>query len=142
MEKKISDKEYKKIVELVPILCVDIILRHNNKYVLVKRNNEPLKGFHWVIGGRLLKDESLWEGAMRKVREEVGVGVHELKPVGFYEDSYSRSAFGIPTHTDSIVFEAETDESNFKVDTQSDSVILSDTLPERFIHKLWRFTNN
>ena len=83
MEEKISDKEYKKIVELVPILCVDIILRHNNKYVLVKRNNEPLKGFHWVIGGRLLKDESVWEGAMRKVREEVGVGVggHEVEQV-------------------------------------------------------------
>lgn len=133
----IEEKLYKKIVESVPLLTVDVVLTHKGKYLLVKRENEPLKGFYWVVGGRVLKDESIWEAAMRKIRDEVGGAVKNLDFIGFYEDSYSTSAFGTPTHTTSLVFKAELADTEIKLDSQSSDWILTDTLPDRFIHKLY-----
>lgn len=125
----IEEELYKKIVDSVPLLCVDVILRHKDKYILVKRDNDPLKGFWWVCGGRVLKGESVWEASMRKVKEDTGCIVDSLELVGIYEDTYSESAFGVPTATTSIVFTATTDEWNGRV---------FDDLPNRFIHKLYR----
>lgn len=126
----IPEKLYKKIVDAVPLLTVDIILKYRGCYVLVKRDNNPLKDFWWVPGGRVLKDESVWEAAMRKVKEDTGCDVASLKLIGIYEDSYAKSAFGVPTHTTSIVFEATTD--------QLEDGRLFEELPPRFLHKLYK----
>src|SRR3990167_3527131 len=90
-------KTYKKIVELVPILCVDVVLKHKGKYALVKRLNEPLKGLWWIPGGRAFKGEKTINTAKRKVKEETGLITKNFKIVGIYEDSYPKSAFGVPT---------------------------------------------
>ena len=46
---------YKEIISNIPILCVDIILtnKNKNKFLLIKRNNEPLKNEWWIVGGRV-----------------------------------------------------------------------------------------
>lgn len=140
MEKNFIEQDlYAKIVELVPLLTVDIIFKVGGKYVLVKRKNQPLKDQFWVIGGRVLKDESIWEAASRKAIEEVGCTPNSLKLIGIYEDSYALSASGVPTHTTSIVFEMESNDSIIKLDNQSNGFVLSPTLPERFLHKLFVF---
>lgn len=126
----IEQELYKKIVDLVPILCVDVILEFEGKYLLVKRDNDPLKGFWWVCGGRVLKNESVWEAAMRKVKEDAKCTASSLELVGIYEDAYSESAHGVPTHTTSIVFKAKTQEVP--------QGLLFDKLPDRFIHKLYK----
>ena len=143
MRPLIEPELYKKIVDSVPLLTVDIIVKYQDKYVLVKRKNEPLKDFYWVMGGRVYKDESLWESAMRKVYEEIGCRVSDLEMVGVYEDSYSESAFGVPTHTASIVFIAEVS-GEIKLDATSEDWILSGTLPARFVSKLvtWNTIKN
>lgn len=126
----IEPELYKQIVDLVPLLCVDVILEFEGKYLLVRRENEPLKDFWWVCGGRVLKGESIWEAAMRKVKEDAQCNVSSLELVGIYEDSYSQSAHGVPTHTASIVFKAKT--------LEIPQGLLFDKLPDRFVHKLYK----
>ena len=63
--------KYSKILEDLPIYCVDIIIKNDKEeYLLIKRNNEPKKGEWWVVGGRVLKGETAKEAAIRKVKQE------------------------------------------------------------------------
>ena len=50
---------YRQIVDVLPILCVDLIIIKNGKYLLVKRKNKPFKGIYWSPGGRVLKGEKI-----------------------------------------------------------------------------------
>ena len=38
----------------LPILCVDLIIQNSEgEFLLVKRDNHPIKGYDWVPGGRM-----------------------------------------------------------------------------------------
>lgn len=132
----IPAKLYKKIVSLVPIGCVDVILKYNEKYVLVKRATEPLLGSWWVVGGRAFKGESTLETAKRKVRDETGLKARDFRVAGIYEDSYPKSAFGVPTSSVSVVYEAEVDNFDPIIDSTSSDIKLTNKLPHRFLKKL------
>lgn len=111
---------YRKIVELMPIPCVDVVLKSGNKVFLFKRSYEPAKGKWWLIGGRILRGETFREAAARKAREEIGVDVKVGKMIGAYEEFFSRSRFDLSqgkkgTHTLSICFVAEPKKKNFKL---------------------------
>ena len=55
--KTIEEDLYKKIWLEMPIPCVDIIFQNKEGYfLLLKRNNEPLKSEFWLPGGRILKE--------------------------------------------------------------------------------------
>ncbi len=129
----IPPKLYKKIVESVPIVCVDVILKYKDTYLLVKRANEPLKDKWWLVGGRALKGEKTKMTAIRKVREEVGLRVSNLKISGIYEDSYPKSAWGIPTSSVSIVYTGEVEAGSYKLDKTSSGIDFFDKLPSRFL---------
>lgn len=128
----IPSKLYKKIVELVPILCVDVVLRYRDKYILLKRANEPLKNSWWIPGGRAFKGEKTINTAKRKVREETGLIPTSVQFFGIYEDSYRKSAFGVPTHSVSVVYIADVEKFDPKIDSTSSGIKLFDQLPPRF----------
>lgn len=132
-------KQYKKIAEVLPILCVDVIIKnHNGEYMLIKRANEPLKGQWWVIGGRVLKGESLDQAAKRKVYEEVGLEINNVKSIGYYEDAFETNPFGLtmPLHSVSIVFSTIIeDKQRIRLDYQSSDWKYSKDLPEHFLIK-------
>lgn len=119
----IPDEEYAQIIEVLPVLCVDVLLQNSaGEYLLVKRANEPLKGQWWVIGGRVLKGETLEQAAIRKVEEELGLKVNSVEPIGYYEDVSETNRFELstPLHSVSIVFSAVVDDSQqVKLDSQS-----------------------
>jgi len=82
----LKDKDYRRIVGTMPILCVDVVLRDSDgMYLLVKRTNEPLKGQWWVPGGRVYKGESLEQAAIRKAREELSLEISSPKLLGYHE---------------------------------------------------------
>jgi colanic acid biosynthesis protein WcaH len=124
---------YTKIIDLIPIVCVDIIIEYNKKYLLVKRNNKPLKNEWWVVGGRILKNELAEDACRRKMLEETGLSATKFKFVGVYQDVFEESSYGKHDyHTISLVFESKVDDlSNLKLDNQSSHWHLSDTLPDR-----------
>jgi len=126
---------YKKIVESVPILCVDVILTHQGKYVLVKRKTEPLKDEWWIVGGRALKGERTIDAARRKCIEEVGLNVKNLKMVGVYEDSYPKSSWGVPTSSVSIVYKGEVGNVVAVLNDTLSDLKLAEGLPNRFMKR-------
>jgi colanic acid biosynthesis protein WcaH len=132
----LPEEQYAKIMEVLPILCVDIMIQNpEGEYLLIKRVNEPLKGQWWVIGGRVFKGETLKEAAIRKVREEVGLHIRDLKLVGYYEDTKEKSPFGLstPQHSVSVVFSAVVaHDQRICLDAQSSEWKFSKLLPERF----------
>lgn len=137
----IQANEYKKIIQKIPILCVDIILRHKDKVLLIKRSDEPCKGIYWPIGGRVHKGESVDAAARRKILEEIGIEYKgALIPIGFYEDNYTESAFEAKTEYSSfsLVFVGDLNKevkTKVKLDKTSDDFGYFDTLPKRFVVK-------
>jgi len=135
----IPEEEYARILEVLPILCVDIAVRNSKgEYLLVKRGNEPLKGEWWVPGGRVLKGETLEQAAIRKVEEEVGIKVDSVKPMGYYEDTAHTNRFAsrVPLHSVSVVFLAVVDDfDGIKLDSQSLDWKRAKEMPEDFLIK-------
>jgi colanic acid biosynthesis protein WcaH len=114
---------YKKIMESIPIVCIDvIIMNEKNEYLLVKRKNNPLKNKFWMVGGRLYKNEMLADGIKRKVNEEIGVKKCSIKYVGFFEEFFNKTEQNINSnfHAISFVYKALINsKTKIKIDNQS-----------------------
>jgi colanic acid biosynthesis protein WcaH len=129
----IDNELYTKVVELMPIACVDILIHQDDRILFVKRNQEPAKGKWWVVGGRLHKDETMEQCAIRKCKEEVGLDVILEKKIGVYDEFFDKSIQGPPTHTVCVAFLARPigNIDDFAVDTTSDSGIVTNVIDER-----------
>lgn len=137
----VSNKLYKQFAQNFPIICVDGIIVQNGKYLLVKRQNEPLKEEWWIPGGRLYKDETLEKGFRRKIKEETGLDVRVVARIGFYEESFKLNDLGIDSkHTISIVFIATPIDPSqkIKLDKQSSEYKWADYLPKRFKKQVFK----
>jgi len=94
---------FRTVIENTPLVSIDICLVHNEKILLGKRNNEPLKGQWFTPGGRILKNES-WQDCLRRVAQsELGVNVDDtggFKLMGVWDHFYENSAVDkeISTH--------------------------------------------
>ena len=132
--KKIPDVLYRQIVDTMPILCVDVVVIEQKKYLLGKRKNKPEKGTWWVPGGRVLKGETLHEAVHRKIKEELGISVRILKSLGYFEGLYQENEYGLKsgTHGVSIVFLVVPKSLDIRLDKQSSAWRLSSTLPKNF----------
>lgn len=103
-KKYIPDLLYNKILENMPIICVDIIVIYNKKFLLLNRNNEPEKNKWWLPGGRLLKGEILKDAVMRKLKEETNIDGDIFRRVGITETIFKTGVNNIPTHTINICY--------------------------------------
>jgi colanic acid biosynthesis protein WcaH len=101
---KIDEKEYKFIVENMPICCVDLVLEtDDNKILFVKRKNPPAKNQWWFPGGRILKGETIQQASIRKAKEELGLSVKFERIIGVYEKFFDDAPFGIENGTHGII---------------------------------------
>ena len=91
--KKMPSSEYRKILEAMPICCVDILIREGDKILLVKRRDNPAKEEFWPPGGRIYKNETLKEAVKRKALEETGLKVKIEGQVGVYETFFENGIF-------------------------------------------------
>lgn len=93
MENKIPEKEYKNILEKMPIPCVDLVIENKGKVLVVFRNRNPDKGTWSVVGGRVCKGEKLADAAIRKAYEETGLKVKIERKIGGYETFFKDGPF-------------------------------------------------
>ena len=117
---KLPKKEYAHIVKHMPICCVDLVIQHKEKVLLIKRKDEPAKGEWSIIGGRVLKNETVEDAAKRKAKEEVGLDIKVIKKIGIYETFYKKSAFNCSTHTINIGFLVRAKNTAVKLDPTSE----------------------
>ena len=100
----IAPNEFAEVIRLTPLVAIDLIVHSPEGRVLVgRRINEPAKGFLFVPGSRISKNETRSAAFKRITREELGteVAIDQSRFVGVYEHLYATNRFerpGFGTH--------------------------------------------
>lgn len=129
MEEKgfVPEELYGKILESVPIPCVDVVVMCGGEFLLGKRVNKPSQGEWSVFGGRVLKNETVKEAMVRKIKTEIGLEVQEsdLEFLTYGETIYDNSNIeGVAAHTVNLAFKLECNEKpKIKFDLSEDSEV-------------------
>lgn len=108
---------YKLIIQLMPIICVDILIEHNNKFLIIKRNDEPAKSEWWLVGGRLYKNELLNDAVIRKCKEEVGLDVEIIGQLAIKETQFKTGPYHIPIHSINIIYHVTSNSPHITMDS-------------------------
>lgn len=63
------------------VICANVFIRKDGKYLLMKRSKNKIAapGKIHPFGGKLDKNENPYEGAIREIKEEVGIDIKNLK---------------------------------------------------------------
>lgn len=88
----IPEKQYSEILRCLPILCVDLLILHDNKCLLLKRDNEPAKGQYWFPGGRVRKMETLEQATIRIAKQETNLNCKYIKQVSIEETIFVKNS--------------------------------------------------
>ena len=95
-----------------PTPTVDTIIQRDSWILLVKRRNDPFKGYLVLPGGFVNEGERVEDAAKREVKEETSLNIELLDILGVYSDP-ARDPRG---HMMSTVFIAKISSNNEKVD--------------------------
>ena len=78
----IDEPFYSKIMSVFPIACVDLLVVHDRRLLLMLRNNAPGKGVWFAPGGRILRGEALEEAVTRVLGKETGLKATRMEQKG------------------------------------------------------------
>jgi colanic acid biosynthesis protein WcaH len=120
----IEDKVYRKIKKKMPIPTVDAIIVHEGKFLLLKRNNPPVKGEWWLPGGRIKKGETFEEAVKREVREETGLECRVIRQLGVINHTFPE------VHVVSVFYLVESDSPEVKLNKEHSEYRWVSKLPE------------
>lgn len=97
----------------IPSLTTDVfIFDENENFILIKRLNNPYKGYWALPGGFVEYGESVEESAVREAKEETSIDVELINLVGVYSKP-DRDPRG---HTITIAYTAKGNMENRKAD--------------------------
>lgn len=119
----LSIEKYREILDITPVCTVDVLFfnKDKTKTLLFKRVNEPMKGIYFSIGGRLLKNESLKDGAVRQAFREIGIQIarENLISGGTQEEFHPTSIFdGVSYHAVGVFYGYVLDNADITLDNQ------------------------
>jgi colanic acid biosynthesis protein WcaH len=118
--KKLSPDDFIEIVKKTPLVSIDLIIKNNLDQVLLGlRNNEPAKGFWFVPGGRILKNELIAEAFKRITEEELGISLAYRDSIflGVFEHLYKENFAqkqGFGTHYVVLAHEVKVTNTKFE----------------------------
>lgn len=106
---KIPLERYRAAMEDLPIVTIDVLFFNpeKTKLLLGKRVNEPYADEFYSFGGRLYKNENLFDAACRIAKEELGIirTPDELTYGGIINEINPSSIFdGVNYHTLDVYF--------------------------------------
>jgi colanic acid biosynthesis protein WcaH len=96
--------DFEQVVRLTPLVAIDLVVRlEDGRVLLGRRKNEPARGFLFVPGSRVTKNESLAAAFERIAEEELGLKweLARARLLGVYEHVYQTNRFekpGFGTH--------------------------------------------
>jgi colanic acid biosynthesis protein WcaH len=105
----LSESKFQNVIMHTPLISLDlIVLGEDGNALLGKRLNQPAKGFWFVPGGRVLKNESIANAFRRLTLNELGIELELSKAelLGPYDHFYNESVFDdkIKTHYVAIAY--------------------------------------
>jgi colanic acid biosynthesis protein WcaH len=101
----LKDDCFKTIIDNTPLISIDLIVRNQQGCILLgNRLNKPAKGFWFVPGGRIRKNESLSTAFRRLTLNELGIAMslEKARYLGLYEHFYNDSIYTFETTNESI----------------------------------------
>ncbi|MFA5997302.1 MAG: NUDIX domain-containing protein [Candidatus Paceibacterota bacterium] len=100
----IPDELYKEILNVMPFVCVDMVIKKGDSFLLAKRTNKPAQGQWFFPGGRVLKNEKLEDAVHRKLKQETGLTGKIEKTLGVGETMFPDGPYGDSIHSVNVVF--------------------------------------
>ncbi len=97
MTDKLPPEEFAQIVKNAPLVSIDLIaVDGGNNVLLGRRSNEPAKGFWFVPGGSIRKNERITAAFRRLTRDELGVelSIASADFMGIFEHFYPTNFTG------------------------------------------------
>ena len=111
MNSKLSDGDFRQLIKTAPLVSIDLVVRDDTgRILLLWRKTNPAKGFFFVPGGRIRKNETI-EAAMARIsRNELGAvaNLSDARLIGVYNHIYDTNRFdeeGYGTHYVSVTYE-------------------------------------
>ncbi|MEM3000574.1 MAG: NUDIX domain-containing protein [Nitrososphaerales archaeon] len=106
----IDHELYKRIHELMPVPCVDLVIMKGNNILLLQRKHEPAKEQFWFPGGRIYRGESFAAAAKRIAKTEVSLDIDRFEQIGCGNLVFNTDPFGHGkgTHAITIVMKCHT----------------------------------
>jgi len=108
---RLAPGDFAEVIRLTPLVAIDMIVRAADGRVLLgRRKFEPAKGWFFVPGGRITKNETLAAAFSRIARAELGVELRlaQARFLGVYEHLYPTNHFeqaGFGTHYVVLAYE-------------------------------------
>lgn len=88
---RLSIDEFLSVVKLTPLVAIDLIIENEKNEILVgKRVNHPAKGYWFVPGGRIYKNETFKQALIRTIKSELGLHhfTGQYNILGVYDHLY------------------------------------------------------
>jgi colanic acid biosynthesis protein WcaH len=107
--KILNKKIFKVVIDSVPLISIDILLKKDNRFLLGKRINKPAQGHYFTIGGRVFKNETLDQAIQRVAKFELNIDL-KLTPkfIGVFEHFYDDGIYkDVSTHYVNLAYEIE-----------------------------------
>jgi colanic acid biosynthesis protein WcaH len=147
----LDQQTFSTVIKSSPLVSIDlVVINQSGQALLGQRLNRPAKGFWFVPGGRILKNESLASAFKRLTHDELGTefAIEQATLQGPYDHFYNDNVFGeeFSTHYVAISFVIKLTQplSNLPMDVQHNGYkwfaineLLSDTAVHK--HTKWYF---
>jgi colanic acid biosynthesis protein WcaH len=94
----LSREQFASVLDNAPLVSIDLVIENGRGEFLVgRRNNEPAKGFYFVPGGRIRKNETIADAFERISKNELNELLRFTDAVlhGAYEHFYEKNSLGI-----------------------------------------------
>ncbi len=112
-----NDEKFLQLVATAPLVSIDLIIRSEDHRVLLgRRTNRPAKGFWFVPGGSIRKNERIASALERISKTELGqpLILKEARFLGVFEHLYEDNFLGaddVDTHYVVLAYECRLDSS-------------------------------
>lgn len=121
----LSDTDFLHVIDLTPLVALDLIIKNNRGEILLgERKNRPAKGYWFVPGGRILKNET-FESAFERISSSEltsKLGWDDAALLGcfqhLYPDNYLNKE-NVSTHYVVLAYELEIEITSFIADLSS-----------------------
>ena len=136
----LEDTTFKTILNSTPLISIDILVMKNGKVLLGKRSNKPAQGYFFSTGGRINKNETIYNAMSRIAFNELNIELKSTpKFIGVFEHFYDDSIYeNISTHYVNIAYEYEIEEIPDLPNEQHSEYkwfTVSELLENKLVHK-------
>jgi colanic acid biosynthesis protein WcaH len=109
----LDDQTFETVINSIPLISIDLLVKKDNKILLGKRTNKPAQGYLFSIGGRVYKNETIDSAMIRIASNELNTSL-KLTPsfIGVFEHFYDDSIYeDVSTHYVNLAYEIEIEET-------------------------------